>query len=112
MCQVFCSVSVDIEDVPVAGADLLFLEGESDGALGIASIMVLGIVSNRWVTMCFISSNSWAVHNSRSRDKVWSPKGFHLSQLKLGCPSVHDQYGVLCRLWKPSQRWACSTLVP
>jgi hypothetical protein len=45
MRQVFCSISVDIEDAPVVGADLLFLEGESAGALGIGSKIVLGMVS-------------------------------------------------------------------
>ncbi len=41
----FCSVSVTIEDAPVVGADLLFLEGEFVCALGIGSKMVFGMVS-------------------------------------------------------------------
>ena len=57
--QVRCSVVATLEDELAVGADLLFLEWESDGALGIGSRIVLGMVSKLWVTMCFKSSSSW-----------------------------------------------------
>ncbi len=56
--QVFCSVDATMEDELVVGADLLFLDGEEICASGIGVRIVLGVGSNKCMTMCFMSSNS------------------------------------------------------